>query len=70
MTQEWLDFIAVCKSGKEHSYDIVEGPMADDEIYAFVNRFLKGEISRTAFWELTKFQFPTHQICFSTNRAL
>lgn len=70
MTQEWLDFIAACRSGKGHSYDIVEGPMADDEIYTFVNQFLKGEISRTAFWELAKFRFPTHQTCFSTNRAL
>jgi hypothetical protein len=52
MTQEWLDFIAACRSGKEHSYDIVEGPMADDEIYTFVNQFLKGEISRTAFWDI------------------
>ena len=30
MTEEWLDFIAACRSGKPHEYDIVEGPMADD----------------------------------------
>lgn len=29
MTDEWLDFIAACRTGKEHSYDIVEGPMAE-----------------------------------------
>lgn len=30
MTDEWLDFIAWCRSGKTHQYDIVEGPMAND----------------------------------------
>lgn len=32
MTDEWLDFIAECRSGKTHLFDIVEGPMADDTI--------------------------------------
>ena len=27
MTEEWLDFITVCRMGKSHTYDIVEGPM-------------------------------------------
>ena len=33
MTEEWLDFIAACRLGKSHNYDIVEGPMADDTIF-------------------------------------
>ena len=33
MTDEWLDFVADCRRGLEHSYDIVEGPMADDQIW-------------------------------------
>lgn len=28
MSEAWLDFVVACRSGKEHSYDIVEGPMA------------------------------------------
>ncbi len=32
MSDEWLDFIAMCRSGKTHGYDIVEGPMANDTI--------------------------------------
>ena len=39
MSDEWLDFIAECRSGKLHDYDIVEGPMADDTIWNFVNDF-------------------------------
>mgnify|MGYP000376232540 FL=1 len=32
MTEEWLDFIISCRSGQAHQYDIVEGPMADDDL--------------------------------------
>lgn len=70
MSDEWLDFIAECRSGKIHSYDIVEGPMADDTIWNFVNDYLAGNISRKVFWEYAKFQHPTHQISFHTIKAL
>ena len=70
MTDEWLDFIAICRSGKVHNYDIVEGPMADDTIWNFVNEYLNGNISRVVFWEYAKFKHPTHQISFHTLRAL
>jgi len=70
MTEEWLDFIADCRAGKSHNYDIVEGPMADDTIFNYVQDFLDGNISRAAFWELARFKKPTHQISFHTERAL
>lgn len=70
MSNEWLDFIAMCRSGGRHEYDIVEGPMADDTIWNFVNDFLNGDISREVFWEYAKFKSPTHQISFHTKEAL
>ena len=70
MTDEWLDFIAACRKGLIHEYDIVEGPMADDTVWNYVNDFLSGEISRNIFWELAKFKYPTHQISFHTLKAL
>lgn len=70
MSDEWLDFIASCRSGVEHSYDIVEGPMADDTIWDYVEDFLAERITRAAFWELAKFKEPTHQILFCTDTAL
>ena len=66
MTDEWLDFVVACK----HDYDMVEGPMADDTIWNYVDDFTRGEISRTAFWELVKFKYPTHQIVFCSEKAL
>lgn len=70
MTEEWLDFIVSCRLGNSHDYDIVEGPMANDTIFNYVQNFVDGQISRTAFWELAKFKKPTHQISFHTARAL
>ncbi len=70
MTEEWLDFVVSCRRGIEHNYDIVEGPMADDQIWNFVEGFMSGRISRAAFWELVKFNYPTHQIVFCSQEAL
>lgn len=70
MSDEWLDFIAACRTGKPHNYDVVEGPMADDTIFNYVQSFVDGEISREAFWALAKFKHPTHQISFHTAKAL
>ena len=70
MTDPWLDFIASCRNGAEHAYDIVEGPMANDTIWDYVEDFSRGQISREAFWALARFRYPTHQIVFCTDRAL
>ena len=70
MTEEWLDFIVACRRGIRHDYDIVEGPMADDTIWNYVEDLVSGDISREAFWALVKFKYPTHQIVFCTQKAL
>ena len=70
MTEEWLDFIVSCRMGQAHDYDIVEGPMANDTIFNYVQNFVDGKISREAFWALARFKKPTHQISFHTARAL
>jgi len=70
MTDEWLDFIANCRAGNGHSYDIVEGPMADDRVWDFVKLYLSGRLSRLALLESAKFNYKTHQISFHTVEAL
>ena len=70
MTDEWLDFVVDCRRGVKHDYDIVEGPMADDQIWDYVEDFMEGTITREAFWILAKFKYPTHQIVFYTQKAL
>ena len=66
MTDVWLQFVVDCRRGIKHNYDIVEGAMADDTIWDYMT----GRISKTAFWELVKFKYPTHQIVFCTAEAL
>ena len=70
MSDEWLDFVVSCRSGKEHEYDIIEGPMADDTIWDYIEDYISGMITKEAFWVLVKFKYPTHQIVFCTEKAL
>lgn len=70
MNDNWLDFIADCRSGKSHDYDIVEGAMADETIFNYVQDYIDGRIDREQFWVLAKFKYPTHQISFNTAKAL
>ena len=52
MTDEWLDFIISCRSGKAHDYDIVIGAMADDQIYNYISDYMDGTITREQFLSL------------------
>ena len=69
MTEEWLDFIVSCRLGHSHNYDIVEGPMADDTIFNYVQNFVDGN-QREAFWALAKFKNRLIKSAFHTARAL
>lgn len=70
MTDEWLEFVVNCRRGKEHNFDIVEGPMADDTIWDYIEDYVAGNITKEAFWVLVKFKYPTHQIVFCTEEAI
>ena len=70
ISDEWLDFIAKYRNGATHNYDIVEGSMANDMVWNYVNDFLAGRINRKQFWALAEFKYPTHQISFHTLSAL
>ncbi|PHV69590.1 hypothetical protein CS063_14870 [Sporanaerobium hydrogeniformans] len=69
-TDEWLEFVVNCRSGKTHEYDVVIGPMADDTIYDYIEAYIEGQMNKQKFFELMKFKYPTHQISFHTIKAL
>lgn len=69
-SKQWLEFIVNCRRGVKHNYDIVEGAMADDTIWDYVEDYVDGKITEAAFWELIKFKYPTHQIVFCSEAAL
>ena len=63
--REWLYYIVECRSGRNvgHSYDIVEGGVADDRVVDTVEAFIAGQIEEEkALGELAKHQ-PNNQIC-------
>jgi hypothetical protein len=70
MTDEWLDFIVDCRGGKPHGYEIVDGAMANDQIWNYIADFLSGVLTREQFWVLAKFKYPTHQLAFCSRDAL
>jgi hypothetical protein len=70
MSESWLDFVVNSRAGIVHDYDIVSGPMANDQIYNYVSDYINGVLTNEQFWILAKFKHPTHQICFCTEKAL
>lgn len=69
---DWLDFVVKCRNSKivPHQYDIVSGPMADDQIWNQLEQFSRGEIDRDQFMALCRFLHPTQQTSFHTANAL
>ncbi|GHT87683.1 hypothetical protein FACS189474_1130 [Bacteroidia bacterium] len=73
-TKKWLDFIvknrASIASKPMHDYDIVEGPVANDDIAARIYDYLNGDVTKEVFLAELEFKKPMHQICFCTTASL
>ncbi|GHT00589.1 hypothetical protein FACS189421_12780 [Bacteroidia bacterium] len=73
-TEQWLDFIILNRDPKTpvpaHDYDIVEGPVANDDVNDRINDYLAGTVSRLDFIKELTHHKPTHQICLCTVRSL
>ena len=73
-TEEWLDFVVKNRLNKTetqaHDYDVIEGPVADDDIATRVYAYIKREVSKKDFLLDLSHKTPTHQICFCTRRSL
>jgi hypothetical protein len=70
--EQWLDFIVFNRSKRNpiHEYDIVEGPVADDDVTQRIETYLERKITKEEFLEELKYHKPTHQIAFCTLEAL
>ena len=71
---KWLDFVVINRTNKDdrqaHDYDIVEGPVADDDIAARVYDYVAKKVSREQFLKELTFKPISHQICFCTVQSL
>jgi len=73
-SEEWLDFVVQNRINKKnsqlHDYDIIEGPVADDDIATRVYDYIKKKVSKQQFLIELSHKAPSHQICFCTVRSL
>jgi len=72
--EEWLDFVVLNRDPiteeQRHDYDIVEGPVANDDVANRIDDYLAGIVSKADFLKELSHHRPTHQICFCTVRSL
>jgi len=74
-TEEWLDFVVMNRTTESpdnlHDYDIIEGPVANDDISTRITFYLEGGITKSEFLEELKFKHTTsHQIALCTQKSL
>ncbi len=69
---EWLDFITANRRGRDISseYDIIIGPVADDNVYSTVKLFETGILNKEEAIKRLKVVKLYDQILFHTNLAL
>ena len=69
---EWLDLIIKCRSDIKyrHSYDIVEGKIADDDVGETILFVIKGFMRKEDALERLKFQEINSQLAFCSEKAL
>ena len=69
--KEWLDFVCQNRKGNfQGSYDIVIGPVADDNVYRVVNFYENGDIDLETALKKLKTEVLVDQILFHTNKSL
>jgi hypothetical protein len=70
-SEEWLDFILMCRSGKDDTdYDIITGGVANDKVFNTVELFFDGLIDKSEAINRLKYEKPNMQICLRSEAAL
>ena len=70
-SEEWLDFILNCRSGKDMAdYDLVLGGVANDKVFNTIELFFDGLIDKAEAIDWLRYEKPNLQICFRTEKAL
>ena len=68
---EWLDYVAACRKGLPHEqYDIIEGGIADDNVFDTVDLYLQGIYTREQALDQLRWKKPNHQICITSQKVI
>ncbi len=72
LTEEWLEFIKEnrSKGGLQHEYDVVIGPVADDNTMETIQLYISGILNAKEAVERLRYNKVNNQISFHTERAL
>lgn len=72
LNQEWLEFIKQNRSigGLQHDYDVVIGPVADDNTMETVQLYIAGILSVDESVERLRYNKVNNQVSFHTEKAL
>ena len=64
---EWLDFVTLCRKGLLHTdYDVVEGGIADDQVFNTIDLYFSGVYTREQALNQLQFKKPNRQICITS----
>lgn len=71
-SKEWLDFIIKNRNSDmlTHDFDLVKGPVANDNLYATINLYSRKYISLEETIKMLKTYKLANQISFHTEKAL
>lgn len=70
-SEEWLDFIILCRSERDTSdYDIVVGGVADDKVFNTIELYFEHLIDKKEAIARLRFEKPNLQICFRSERVI
>ena len=70
-SEDWLEFILTCRSGKDSSdYDGVCGGIANDQVFNTVELYFENLIDKSEAIKRLRYEKPNMQITFRTDAAL
>lgn len=72
LTVEWLEMVKANRKlgGTQHAYDVMIGPVANDDTMVTVNRYVQGIYTADEAIRRLRFSRANDQIAFHTDRAI
>lgn len=68
--EAWLYFVSDCRKSRQHTYDLVLGPVANDKVFTTVNLFESGVLDAPAAILQLKAYKTYDQVSFHTEKTI
>lgn len=68
---KWLDYVTACRKGVPRTqYDIIEGGIADDQVFDTIDLYFSGIYTFEQALDQLRFKHPNRQICITNQQVL